>query len=350
MTRSSVIRGVAIATLLVSSPAHPDPATCEKTIIGALRSFKKTHLKAHGKCLDAENVGKISGPCPDAAALLRIQTSNAKAVDKIGAGCSQADLTALGFSGSCDFEPGAQGAEGQCAVLPATTPQELAECLKCWKSAALTQLIAVLYASHASELCGGDLGATSPGCSPLDCASPLPAQSDLGDSGENDCQRAIGKVGIKYFLTREKVLEKCGLAGATRNDCLSDLKVQIALDKAEVQKEAGIKKKCGNRDPVADPPFCCRTGTGNACMLATSRQDCIDNLGGTVQEGKECVAGSCSPTPGMSTITWWESCPDASCGTTPLSSLDDLIVCVDSTADGIADRLLCLQLGTGWCP
>ena len=54
------------------------------------------------------------------------------------------------------------GKEGACAALPVTTPAEFAECLVCWKGAESAEYIAILYASHALEVCGRDLAETSP--------------------------------------------------------------------------------------------------------------------------------------------------------------------------------------------
>jgi len=200
-------------------------------------------------------------------------------------------------------------------------------------------------------VCAGDLGETSTVCSDLDCTTPLPDQRNLGDTAENDCQRGIAKAGIKYFLSREKVLEKCGLAGGTAASCLGDPKVDAALTKVEAKKSTYIHKKCGNRDPAPSPAFCCRT-TGNQCVAAADRDDCETNLGGNVQEDKFCNAGSCDPSPGNKKITWWGYCPESnSCPGTALTTLDDLIACVDTTADAILDELLCIQFPSGWpCP
>jgi hypothetical protein len=350
-TRSKVLLGAVVGLCLVAGPVQADPAKCEKTLLKLLLKYKKTHLKAHVSCLDADNAGKITGPCPDLKAQLRIQLINQKIVDKVNVVCTPADIAALGYDTSCDFNGATQGIEGDCAALPASSPQELAECFKCWKGAELSRYIAILYASHASEVCGGAFDQTSPACSPVTCTTPLPDQRDLGATGENDCQRSIGKAGIKYLVSREKILEKCGLAGGTKAGCLADLKIQLSLQKAEDKKSAGIHKKCGNRSPVANPAFCCRVGQGNSCVAATSRQDCIDNQGGDVQEGKECIAGDCDPTPGQQEVTWWENCPNDTCGSQPLATLDDLIDCVDSVADETVDDLLCQQFppGTGWC-
>ena len=99
-------------------------------------------------------------------------------------------------------------------------------------------------------------------CSELDCTTPLPDQRDLGDTSENDCQKSIGKAGVKHLLAVEKILEKCGLAGGTSASCLADLDVQAAIDKSEQKLAEGIHNKCGNRDPVPSVPFCCKIGHG----------------------------------------------------------------------------------------
>lgn len=347
MSHTGRFAALAVGLFLVAVPAHADPAKCEKTLITGLLKFKKTVLKVYAKCLDAENAGKIPGPCLDPTGQLKLDGVTAKVSSKITAACVAGDLTTLGYTGSCDFKPGAQGAEATCAAMPATTPQELTSCLMCWKTAELTRYAAILYASHANEVCDSDLGPTSPTCSPLECTTPLPTQGNI-NGGEFDCQRGIGKAGNKYLVSREKLLEKCGLAGGTRTTCLADPKVQIGLQKAEAKKQGVIHKKCGNRSPGAASAFCCRVGTGNSCVLAADRTDCTNNLGGDVMEGKTCDAGSCTPT---HAITWWENCPNASCGSAPLTTLDDLITCVDDVADETVADLLCQQFapGGGWC-
>ena len=55
---------------------------------------------------------------------------------------------------------------------------------------------------------------------------------------------------------------------------------------------------------------------------------------------------------GMQTITWWGVCPETGAA---LASRNDLIACVDASADQIVDELLCLQFrgngGADWpCP
>jgi hypothetical protein len=328
-------------------------------IVKGLLKFKKAHQKAHIKCLKKQNAGVIPGPCPDATAVAKIQQRKTDVIAKIGAACTPADLAALNYRTDCVYESGTSGKEASCEAMtvlvgPDIDPTQLAQCLACWKEAELSEYIAILFASHTTELCGVPTG-TSATCSDLECANPLPDQRNLTD-GEGDCQLGIGKAGFKYLLKREKTLEKCALAGLTQAACLADLEIQAKLAKIEQAKEAKIKSKCGNRDPALTTPFCCRTGMGNQCTAATSRDDCVMNLGGEVQEDKTCNLGNCDPVAGNKKITWWTSCPEsATCPGTPVSTLDDLIACVDTSADAITDKLLCLQFrgggGTDWpCP
>jgi hypothetical protein len=350
--RAARLGGV-FALVTLANMAHADPVTCQKQIIKTLAAFKKISLTAPEKCLDKENEFKLPGPCPDAATQLKIQKKSTAATAKISTSCTMGDLTTLGFPADCQFEAVTQGREGLCAALPVTTPAEFAACLQCWKAAEVAEFLAILYASHSLEVCSGSLDEGSPTCSGLDFATPLPDQRNLGDTAENDCQVGIGKAGVKYLLTREKTLEKCALAGGTQASCLADLVLQAKLQKAEMVKQVLIQKTCGNRDPVPSPPFCCKTGMANACVAATSRDDCTMNLGGQVQEGKTCSAGSCAPVMGgMQKITWWGVCPETGAA---LASRDDLIACVDATADQIVTELLCLQFrgngGADWpCP
>ena len=187
----------------------------------------------------------------------------------------------------------------------------------------------------------------------LDCTTPLPDQRDL--SAEEDCQRAIGKAGVKYLVTREKILEKCALAGGTRANCLADALVQLLVEKAVTKKDTAITNKCGGRIPSPTSPFCCKTGgLGNACMAEPDRAACTAG-GGQVQEEKTCNGGTntCDPVQGPNKpIIWWGFCPETdTCPGTALSTLDELIDCVDSSADAVADELLCLQFRSGWpCP
>ncbi len=351
-SRSAIVT-IGLLALLVAgaSPAIADPVKCQKDLVKSLLKLKKTHLKKTAKCLDNQNVGKIAGPCPDAATALKIQTTRDKVVAKIAASCPAPDLTTLGFPADCQLQTPTSAAEALCAALPGSTATEFATCLTCWKEAEFVEYLATLYASHAVEVCGGALGAPSTVCSALDCTTPLPDQRDLGDTGENDCQRAIGKAGVKHLVTIEKVLEKCGLAGGTRAGCLADLKVQAGLDKSAQKLEVGIVNKCGNRDPVPNVPFCCRFGMGNACVAASTREEC-ETLGGDVQDNKVCGPGNnCDPIPGQQQLTWWASCPISdTCPGTPVTTLDGLIDCVGATADEIAAELLCIQFATGWGP
>jgi len=357
IARTLVAATASIAVLTPAAFAADPQALCHKTVVKQLEKFKKTVLKAHSKCIDKENKLVIPGPCPDAATNLKIATINSKVKAKIVDKCLLfADLLALGYRNDCNYGPGTLGVDGTCAALPVTTVDEFAECMKCWKEADFRRYLAILYASHAVEQCGA-LDGTSATCSDLGCATPLPEQRNLGDNSEGDCQKRIGKAGVKYLLKREKIFEKCMLKGCDKPTCLSggcalDLTVPVKLEKAELQKKTAIEDKCGgNRVPSLTSNFCCRSGTGNACVSAADRAAC-ESAGGTVQEGKTCgVDDTCTQAP--KTITWWASCPSepGACPGTAVATIADLIACVDSTADGIVDDLLCMQFPNGnACP
>jgi hypothetical protein len=351
MTRLAHVTA-AVLVALTASAASAEPVKCQKDIVKNLLKLKKTYLKKVAKCVDNQNLGKIAGPCPDAATALKVQVTRDKVVAKIALSCPDPDLATLGFPGTCDYGTTQTGIESQCAALPVTTPTEFAQCLACWKEAQLAEFIATLYASHAVEVCDGSLQGSFV-CSDLDCTTPLPDQRDLGDTGENDCQKAIGKAGVKHLVQVEKVFEKCGLAGNSRAFCEADLVVQAAIDKAELKLETAIKNKCGNRDPVPSTPWCCRTGVMNQCTaLPATREDC-ELGGGTVQENKVCGgANTCDNAPGGQKLTWWSTCPRSdTCPGTALVTLEDLIECVDETADELAQHMLCVQFPAGWdCP
>lgn len=351
ITRTTLVAAVAVTSIATSASA--DPAGCQKQILKQLLRVTKVYLKLGGKCLDKDNFLKIPGPCPDEKTALKVDTVLAKARAKVGGRCTPDDLATLGYATTCDFDPGPSGVQATCSALPATTPEELIDCLACWKRAEATEMLAVLYASHAIELCEGSLDATSPTCSPLACADPLPDQRDLGDTAEGFCQKIIGKSGVKQAFKRLTILEKCAKTGGTQASCLADEKVQTKLALLDAKLSTRIKNKCGNNTtPVASTPFCCRTGNGNECMAAADRQACLD-AGGDVQDGKVCdVDDTCSPTPGGKDITWWETCPTSqTCPGTTLATLDDLIACVAEESSTVTDEMLCRQLTSGWpCP
>src|SRR5262249_49859114 len=168
--RPAVVWMVGIAALALVTPAQGDPTTCQETIAKQLQRFKKTYLKSRVKCLRLENLGRIGGPCPDQTAQDKIDQTTLSVTASIAAACSLGDASMLGFAGDCALEAGTTGAEGDCAdplQHPVTTPEEFAQCLECWKAAEMSEFVALLFASHAQEECGGSLDETSPRCSGL---------------------------------------------------------------------------------------------------------------------------------------------------------------------------------------
>jgi hypothetical protein len=349
--KQRVLSVAAVAVVIGVTHASAEPTSCQKQILKQLFKFEKVYLKKAGKCLDKENALRIPGPCPDELTLLKADAILAKAQLKVGAACTAGDLATLGYSSTCDFEAGPGGsATAICSALPAGTPEELAACLACWKRAEANEYLAVLYASHAEEICDGALDETSPACSPLTCTIPLPDQRDLGDTAEGTCQKAIGKSAVKHAIKLIKLLEKCARAGGTQASCEADEDLQNKLAKLDAKLETKIKNKCGNTTPAASTPFCCRTGGGNTCTEVATRTDCLD-LEGTVQEGKFCdVDSTCGNPPGPNKqITWWETCPTSTtCPGTALASIEDVVACVAEEADTVVAEMLCRQLPTGW--
>jgi hypothetical protein len=88
---------VVLASLMFAFSAGAEPTTCQKQVIRSLLKFKKTYLKALVKCVDAENLGKIPGPCPDVVADAKIDKVQTSVREKIGASCPGSDLATLGF-------------------------------------------------------------------------------------------------------------------------------------------------------------------------------------------------------------------------------------------------------------
>src|SRR5262249_35484336 len=165
-TRLPAIIVVFTVALAGAASAQTDPTKCHKEVVKNLAKYKKTYLKAVSKCLDGKNEGKLppNTSCPDAAANLKISKVALQAPQKVAAKCSLSDLTTtLGFRNDCQYETATTGVEGAtCSPMTVASAADVASCLLCWKGAELAEFIAILYASHASEVCGGALDETSP--------------------------------------------------------------------------------------------------------------------------------------------------------------------------------------------
>jgi len=351
MVRVPCAAVVALAMIVlgsVSAGAVTDPnVLCQKTVVKQLEKYKKAHFKRYRTCLDKENKGDIPGPCLDATSAAKLALTSSKVTAHIAGKCTMGNLATIGYRSDCQYDAATPGVGGTCFGLSVTTPSEFSQCMQCWKGAEFGRYEGTLYASHAQEVCGTALDDTSTTCSDLGCTTPLPQQRDLGATGENDCQRSIAKAGFNYLIKVEHTLEKCMLKGSTRGACLADPLIQLKLASAETKKQNNIHDKCGNRHPVADPPFCCKTSGNNCDPTPATRTDCTSMpINGTVQEGKVCgVGNTCDPQPGNQAITWWEQCPidDTPCPGPTLGDLNGLIDCVDRTADAMVTSLLCLQ-------
>src|ERR1041385_8790952 len=110
MAHSRFVIALAAGFLIAyAGPTHADPVKCQKAIVQQMLKLKKAHLKAHEKCLDAENEGKIPGPCPDAISNLKIQKVSQKVTSVVAINCTMGDLTTLGFPANCAYEAGVSG-------------------------------------------------------------------------------------------------------------------------------------------------------------------------------------------------------------------------------------------------
>jgi hypothetical protein len=86
-------------------------------------------------------------------------------------------------------------------------------------------------------------------------------------------------------------------------------------------------------------------------MLIADQATCEATAGCTVQLGKTCNDIDLTCDPGPKTITWWDNCPESDgCPGAAVTTLDQLISCVGTTADIINDELLCLQFPGYPCP
>ena len=297
-----VVALVASAVAGLVPPAAADPVLCQKTIAKQYTVLQKKALKGVAKCLDKENLGTLDGPCPDAATATKLAVARQKVEAKVATLCSIGDAAALGFGSGCGFGPSNEDSavEASCRALPVTTPAELAACIACWTDADVAEFLALLYASHAYALCAGPPDLASTVCSAGGCSGApgsAPDQRDLGDTDENECQRAIGKAGVKYLLAREKLLGKCALAGGTRDSCRDDPILEAVSDKAEAKRSAAIDAKCGELQP--------------------------------------------SPTGGQ--LTWWGTCERRDCGGYTVTTPEDVDECVEDRADEIVEAMLCYQ-------
>lgn len=301
------MRGVIVLlAVAMVSPARAEPVACQKAIAKRFSALSKQTLVGLTKCLDRENAGTVAGPCPDPATASKLLLERDKAVVAIPGICEVSDVAALGFVDGCNFgDPAEDSAvEAACRTQPVNTPAELAICVACWQLADVYELVALLYASHANALCDGPPDASSTVCSAGGCTGAPPSspdQRDLGLTGENDCQKAIGKGATKYLVARRKVLEKCALAGGTRQSCLDDPKIGLALGKAKDKQAAYIEKRCGNRTPQPNQPF-----VGQA-------------------------------------ITWWNTCERRDCQGYPVTTIEDLHDCTEDRADETVEAMLCTQ-------
>src|SRR5262245_34005468 len=84
---------LALLCAFTAVPAGAEPVDCQKNVVRNALKYKRTFLRVHQQCLDKDNAGKISGPCPNdvpdpGAAIPKLASARAKAVEKIAEKCT----------------------------------------------------------------------------------------------------------------------------------------------------------------------------------------------------------------------------------------------------------------------
>jgi hypothetical protein len=221
--------------------------------------------------------------------------------------CTLDELDALGVIRDCRF--GWAGVQVEsCARLPADTPAQIGECFACWEEHLGRAMSALLLAAQATWVCDGDLSASG-SCAGVACTEPLPTQYyRLFKTDEWDCQYAVSDGGHDYYRNRSRLLQACTLASDVAA-CLADRDHRTAL-----------RDEASTLDRVVR----------NGCRRTTFSP-----------------GGPLAPRH----LTWWRTCPTATCESEPIERDLDAIGCIEASANALIDQLLCLEspmLGT--CP
>jgi hypothetical protein len=280
---------LAAGVLAPAAPARTEPAACRAAIIKATAAFVQAKVRALQRCRGQIVRGVIAkGSSCDANADLVSALGDARTRlrAEIFASCGGPDRTC----GSADDDALADigwdlGAcpnfRGGACDAPVTSCADIPSCLECIGDDAVDQLIGLAYDSLVS---------IEPATEP-----------EL-----NRCQAAIGRAAAKLVGARSRALARCWRAvdrGRAAAPCPDpgDGKAQGAIEDAEAQKDETICGACGGAD------------------------------------------GACGGTDDLTppAIGFPSECPDvAACGG-PVTTLDELVTCVDCVAafDGdCADR------------
>lgn len=116
---------------------QPAAVKCQTALAKTFNKLYATNVKALAKCEDGDLTGKVTGPCPDAAAATTFTTAQQKAgvaackacggPDKACGGGDDIPVADIGIT-SC---PAVTHQGLDCGTLPVTTVAELADCLRC---------------------------------------------------------------------------------------------------------------------------------------------------------------------------------------------------------------------------
>jgi cysteine-rich repeat protein len=243
------------AVILSAAPGAAQDPDCRDAIANAARKYSNGVMKVLQKCEEGVLKGKVTGPCPDAAASGAIADLAGKLSTKVSDSC--ADLVATGFNDKvqrcsggtadgnrcvddedCEFPPITAGPEdGTCVTvdecpaflngtlfdgcdMPLANAADVANCIECATLAKVGSVVGTFYAS-------------------LDPAST--------DSDDLKCQKEIGKRASKYFAAVEKALTKCerGVIGGAPGPC-PDGDATAKIDGKLAKMEEKILAACGD--------------------------------------------------------------------------------------------------------
>lgn len=291
---------------------------CQQTVSKETNKFLQAKVKILQKCQESLIKDKVTDPGAGGRTtfcLGETQTADkiAKATSKLNAqivkaccgkskdcadtsdNCTLADVGVT--SPVCPDSEGGNAPASSCKGIVMDDPGDLAACIACVTEEHADEAVTLLYEQRVDA---------------------DPKSADKAEKALVKCQSTIGKETLKFLAAKSKALQKCWderLKGKHTNPCPApgNGKTLEAIAKAESKKVGAICKACG--------------GAGKACESG------IGDVAGDGLDDDTTAAA----------IGFLAECPNvvdggASSGT--VTSLEDLIVCVDQK---IMDRVDCVS-------
>ncbi|MFN8544270.1 MAG: hypothetical protein U0807_08685 [Candidatus Binatia bacterium] len=262
--------------------------------------------------------------------------------------CATLDVAALGFRHDCRFRAGDAGLGARCATLPVATPRDLAACLRCWEDTRLEEVGALLDPSHARARCGAGSGGTGLGCALLACPDPLPEAVTEAAAATDPCERVVASAPPRYLMRRSRLLGSCRDG---RSACLANPERARALNAQARARNVRIRDACEGELLTPSATFCCDCARSAGTCAAAEDRDVCAARGCEVVEGSLCDAHAGRCRSAEEHVTWWSACPVAdACPGPAIPTRREMIDCIETAADRVADELLCLVAPASWCP